>query len=248
MHGWGTPPAAPVHDAAEVHVWRASLDRSPGELEAFRRLLSPDELRRAERLISGVHRRRFIAARGCLRSILARYLAIAPAAIGFDYGPQDKPRLGGRHATEPALHFNLAHSDALALFALTGIGAVGIDVEPIRPECPAEQIARHFFSDGEIDHLGRLAPQERAGAFFRCWARKEAFIKAIGLGLSLPLDQFDVTLAPGEPASLLRTAWDPGEAAHWSLRALEAGPGFAAALAVRGHGYRLRCWQFEPPA
>ncbi|MBI3375939.1 MAG: 4'-phosphopantetheinyl transferase superfamily protein [Betaproteobacteria bacterium] len=245
---WGKPPAAPVQDAAEVHVWRASLDRTPEEIEAFRHLLSPDELRRAERFVFEVHRHRFIAGRGCLRSILARYLAIAPADVAFDYGPQDKPQLAAGHATGQPLHFNLAHSDALALFAVTGIGAIGVDLEQIRPDCPAEQIARHFFSDNEVDRLGRLPSEERATAFFHCWARKEAFIKAKGVGLSLPLDQFDVTLAPGEPASLTRTAWDPGEAAQWSLRSLDAGPGFAAALAVRGHGYRLRCWQFERTA
>lgn len=242
---WGTPPAAPVQDAAEVHVWRASLDRAQDEVEAFRQLLSPDELRRAERFVFDEHRARFVAGRGCLRSILARYLAIAPADIGFDYGPQDKPRLAGRHATEPALHFNLAHSDGIGLFAVTGIGAIGVDLEQMRRDCPAEQIARHFFSDNEVERLGALAFQDRAAAFFQCWARKEAFIKAKGLGLSLPLDQFDVSLAPDEPASLLRTAWDPHEAAQWSLRALDAGLGFAAALAVRAYDYRLQCWQFE---
>jgi 4'-phosphopantetheinyl transferase len=237
-----------VRDPAEIHVWRASLDRAPGEVESLRRLLSPEELERAERLIFPDHSRRFIVARGCLRRILARYLDIAPGDIRFDYAPQGKPRLAARHVPVPPLHFNLAHSDELALIAVTGIAPIGIDVERIRPECPGEQIARHFFSVGEIDRLGRLDPEQRASAFFRCWTRKEAFIKATGHGLSRPLDQFEVTLAPGEAASLLRTAWDPGEAAHWSLRTLEAGPGYAAALAVRGHGYRLHGWQLEQPA
>lgn len=245
---WLTPPETPVQSRSEVHVWRTSLDRSPDDVETFRRLLSSDELHRAERLVFPEHRRRFIAARGSLRAILARYLAIAPAAIRFEYGPHGKPQLDTSHALAHPLHFNLAHSAELALFAVTGVGAIGIDVEQIRPDYPSAQIAKRYFSIVEIEALGRLAPQKYAEAFFRCWTRKEAFIKATGQGLSLPLDQFDVTLAPGETASLLRTAWDHDEAAHWSLRELEAGKGFAASLAVRGHGYQVHCWGFALPS
>jgi 4'-phosphopantetheinyl transferase len=223
MQPWLKPPAMPVQNEAEVHVWRATLDRPPKEVETYRSMLSPDELLRAERLIFPEHRRRFIVARGSLRSILARYLAIAPAAIRFEYGPHGKPRLDTSHVLAHPLHFNLTHSNDLALFSVTGLGAIGIDIEQIRPDFSSAQIAKRYFSAGEIEALGMLAPQEYAEAFFRCWTRKEAFIKATGLGLSLPLDQFDVTLNPGETASLLRTAWDPGEAAHWSLRTLEAG-------------------------
>lgn len=241
---WLTPPAMPMQSKSEVHVWRTSLDRSPDDVEAFRRLLSSDELHRAERLVFPEHRRRFIVARGSLRAILARYLAIAPIDIRFEYGPHGKPQLDTSPALAHPLHFNLTHSGELALLSVTGVGAIGIDVEQIRPDYPSAQIAKRYFSAGEIEALGRLAPQEHAEAFFRCWTRKEAFIKATGQGLSLPLDQFDVALAPGEPASLLRTAWDHGEAAHWSLHKLEAGKGFAASLAVRGNGYQVHCWEF----
>lgn len=236
----------PVQNSSEVHVWRTSLDRPPEEVETFRRLLSADEIHRAERLVFPEHRRRFIVARGSLRSILARYLAVAPAAIRFEYGAHGKPQLDTSHELAHPLHFNLAHSGELALFAVTGLGAIGIDVEKIRPDYPSAKIAGRYFSAGEIEALGKLAPQEYAGAFFRCWTRKEAFIKATGRGLTLPLDQLDVTLDPGEAAALLRTAWDPGEAAHWSLHELEAGSGFTAALAVRGHGYRVHRWAFTP--
>lgn len=248
MQTWLEPPAIPVPNRTEVHVWRIPLDRPHEEVEAFRLLLTPDEHHRAERLVSPVHSRRFIVARGSLRAILARYLAVAPATIRFEYGSHGKPQLGSSHALVHPLHFNLAHSGELALLSVTGLGAIGIDVEQIRPDYPSEKIAKRYFSAGEIEALGRLAPQAYADAFFRCWTRKEAFIKATGRGLNLPLDQFDVTLAPGESAQLLRTAWDPGEAAHWSLRELEAGKGFAASLAVRGHSYRVHCWEFAPPS
>ena len=241
---WLTPPAIPVQSSSEVHVWRTSLDRPSEEVEAFRRMLSSDELHRAERLVFPEHRRRYIVARGSLRSILARYLAVAPAAIRFEYGPHGKPQLDTSYALAHPLYFNLAHSDELALYAVTGLGAIGIDVEQILPDYPSAQIAKRYFSAGEIEALGKLAPQEYAEAFFRCWTRKEAFIKATGRGLTLPLDQFDVTLAPGEAPALLRTAWDPGEAAHWSLQKLEAGNGFTAALAVRGHNFQMHCWAF----
>ncbi|MDH4217048.1 MAG: 4'-phosphopantetheinyl transferase superfamily protein, partial [Gallionella sp.] len=176
--------------------------------------------------------------------IVARYLAAAPAAIRFEYGPHGKPQLDASHQLAHPLHFNLAHSNELALLAVTGLGAIGIDIEKMRPDFPSAQIARRYFSAGEIEALGNLAPPEYAEAFFRCWTRKEAFIKATGRGLNLPLDQFDVTLASGEAAALLRTAWDKDEAAHWSLRELQAGNGFTAALAVRGHDFQMHCWAF----
>ena len=135
------------------------------------------------------------------------------------------------------------HSGDLALVAVTGVGETGVDLEEIRPEFPCERVARHFFSASEVLSLGSLVEEERTEAFFRCWTRKEAFIKANGQGLSLRLDQFDVSLEPEEPPALLRTAWDVHEAAHWSLRTLQAGPGHAAALAVRGHDYELRLRQ-----
>ena len=238
----------PVPSCAELHVWRSTLDRSQDEVEMFRRLLSADELQRADRLIFPEHRRRFIVARGSLRLILANYLSVAPDHIRFAFGTHGKPQLDTCHELPQPLHFNLTHSGELALLAVTGLGAVGIDIEKIRPDCPCAQIAKRYFAAGEIEALDRLAATDQTEAFFRCWTRKEAFIKATGLGLTLPLDQFDVTLSAEDSPLLLRTAWDQNEAALWSLHELAAGQGFIAALAVRGHGYDVQCWNFAAPA
>ena len=119
---------------------------------------------------------------------------------------------------------------------------MGVDVERIRPEVAQEKIAEHFFSPREVTVLRALPTPLQAPAFFACWTRKEAYIKAKGDGLTLPLDQFDVSLAPGEPAALLHTAWDPQEAAGWALQDLAPAPGYRAAVAVAGHDWRLTCW------
>lgn len=241
---WLPAPAAALPGAAEVHVWRASLDQAVPRVGALLETLQPDERERAARFRFEDDRNRFIAARGILRDILARALGSTPGAVRFVYGPWGKPALA-----EPApgdLQFNLSHSGGLALYALTCGRAVGIDVERIRPEVMREGIARRFFSPREVAALERLPEAERCAGFFRCWTRKEAYVKATGRGLLLPLDSFDVSLAPGEPAALLGTRPDPAEACRWSLMHLEPGNGWVGALAVEGHGLRLRCFEWAP--
>jgi 4'-phosphopantetheinyl transferase len=124
---------------------------------------------------------------------------------------------------------------------------VGIDLERIRFDLAVAEIAERFFSRREVAMLRTLPTELQRQAFFRCWTRKEAYIKARGEGLSLLLDQFDVSLAPGEPAAILGTQRDPSEASRWSLQKLTPAPGYVAALAVEGHGWRLTCWQWPDP-
>jgi 4'-phosphopantetheinyl transferase len=243
-HSWSTPPRQLSLGKTDVHVWRASLEPVPEIVAQLRALLSPDECARAERFRFEIDRCHFIIARGILKTILGRYLEIAPAQIEFVYADRGKPRLADSIA-QPALKFNLAHSGSLALYAFTRIGDVGVDIEHIRPELAGDDIARRFFSPHEIASLDQLPIHERQQAFFNCWTRKEAFIKAKGLGLSLPLDQFDVTLAPTETAALLRTRWDEDEAARWSLTALDAGAGYVAALAIEAKEWQLSCWHYD---
>ena len=213
-----------------VHVWAFGLDLAPGRLEALRRWLSSDERQRAARFRFPRDRDRFVAARGQLREILARYLRTTPDALDFAYGPQGKPRLAGHDA----LRFNLSHSADQALLGVARGQDVGIDLERIAPGVDCERLAVHFFSAAEAAALMAMPVAARPRAFFAGWTRKEAFIKALGGGLAVPLADFDVSLDPAGPARLLRTAWDPQEAAHWSLQAVEAPAGFVAAMAVRG--------------
>lgn len=230
----------------EVHVWRASLDPPAETLARLCETLAPDERRRTERFYFPELRRRFAAGRGLLRAILAAYLHREPASLEFTYNAQAKPALAGA-AAKGEVRFNLSHSHGLVLYAVTRGREVGVDVEHLRPEFAGEQIAERFFSPNETAALRALPPELRTEAFFCCWTRKEAYIKARGLGLALALDDFDVSLAPGAPAALLATRDDPRQATRWSLRALNPGPGYAGALAVEGRDWTLWCGQWTGP-
>ncbi len=221
----------------EVHVWRVSLEQPSGVLRDLRATLSADELAKSARFHFENDRRRYVVARSGLRLILGRYLALQPESIRFQYADNGKPSLTAD--VTPPLFFNLAHSGELAIYAFTRIGEIGVDVELIQSDFTGDEIATRFFSASEVDRLQQVQATERHRAFFDCWTRKEAFIKATGIGLSLPLDQFDVTLTPGEPAALLRTQWDENEARKWSLRALDLGQHYAGAVALRAHGWEV---------
>jgi 4'-phosphopantetheinyl transferase len=213
----------------EVHVWEGSLDRPPEAVERFRALLSGDELERAARFRFERHRSHYVVGRGLLRALLAGYVGAHPAALRFEYGEFDKPALA-----ESDLHFNLAHSGAVVLFALTRAGEVGIDVELEETRPRDERLAERFFSPAEVATLLSLPRPERSRAFLRCWTRKEAFLKARGDGLQLALDTFDVSLAPGQPVAVTRTEWSSSEPTEWSLSDLsDEHAGYIAALAIR---------------
>lgn len=206
--------------------------------------LDGNERVRAERFYFRRDRNHFIVAHGLLRLILSRYLNIEPSDLRFCYSPYGKPMLA-KEFDGDRLRFNLSHSHGLALYAVTRARELGIDIERIRPDLTYEQLAERFFSPREVAALRAVPTSRRLGAFFSCWTRKEAYIKARGEGLSFPLDHFDVSLAPGEPATLLSTIGDPLETRRWSLRELDLAPGYAAALAVEGHDWRLKFWQWQ---
>jgi 4'-phosphopantetheinyl transferase len=242
-HLWLPPPVNLALPSDEVHVWRASLDQPASRVQSLQHTLTTDELSQAGRFYFQKDRQHFIVARGLLRAILSRYLDVEPGQLRFCYSDYGKPSLAPPSGPK-TLNFNLSHSDRLVLYAVTRGREIGIDLERVRPVPEAEQIAERFFSAEENAVFRTLPARLKQEAFFTCWTRKEAYIKARGEGLSLPLDQFDVSLVPGEPAMLLSTRGDPQEAARWSLRELMPGPGYVAAIAVEGHDWRLACWQF----
>jgi 4'-phosphopantetheinyl transferase len=245
-HGppWPAAPHTSTIDRDEVHVWRAALERTPSLMQDLHRNLAADERARAARFYFDRDRDHFIAARGVLRDILGRYLNRAPEGLSFDYGPYGKPALAGDPGVA-LIRFNVSHSQGLALYAVTRVGDVGVDLERVRLNLAITEIAERFFSPREVAALRALPPAEQRPAFFRCWTRKEAYIKARGAGLSTPLNEFDVSLAPGEPAALLGIRSNPSERPCWSLQDLDAGTGYAAALAVEGRGRRIRCWEWQ---
>jgi len=240
---WRSPPETLVLGCDEVHVWRATLDQTPSQIQSFLHNLAADEQARAERFYFEKDREHFIAARGVLRAILGGYLNRPPECLSFCYNSHGKPALAGESDGD-AIRFSVSHSYGVALYAVTRGREVGIDIERIRFDLEVAEIAERFFSRREVAMLRTLPSEVQRQAFFRCWTRKEAYIKARGEGLSLPLDQFDVSLAPGEPAAVLGTQPDPSEASRWSLQELAAGPGYEAALAVEGQDWRLSCWQW----
>lgn len=233
-------PPNPRLDDSSVHVWMADL-HAPGEhLDHYASLLAHDERERAARFHFERHRDHFVAGRGILRTLLALYLDQAPEAVQFSYTDFGKPFLAKSN-----LQFNLAHCGNVALFAFCLQDAVGIDVERQRELPDALAIAGRFFSPRESETLRALPPAEQTAAFFRCWTRKEAFIKAVGEGLSYPLAAFDVTLAPREEARLLAVRGSASEAAQWTLLDLRPAMGYEGALVVKGKPARLRRWRFQ---
>jgi 4'-phosphopantetheinyl transferase len=240
---WRFPPETLVLGCDEVHVWRATLEQTPSQIQSFLHNLAADEQARAERFYFERDCEHFIVARGVLRAILGGYLNRAPACLSFCYSSHGKPALAGTSDGD-AIRFSVSHSHGVALYAVTRDREVGIDLERIRFDLAVAEIAERFFSRREVAMLRTLPTEVQCQAFFRCWTRKEAYIKARSEGLSLPLDQFDVSLAPGESAAILGTQPDPSEASRWSLQELTPAPGYVAALAVEGHGWRLTCWQW----
>ncbi len=242
---WREQLVDPVLVEGDVHIWRASLNQPASHVESLQQTLAPGELTRAERCHFESDRQRFIVARGLLRAILSRYVHEHPSYLRFCSSPYGKPTL----VTQPdreMLKFNLSHSSDLVLYAVTRGCNVGIDVERIRPIQNITDIAKRFFSLQEFAMFRTIPEHLQLEAFFTCWTRKEAYIKARGEGLSLPLNQFDVSFIPGEPAVLLKTLEDPQEVSRWSLHALPSPPGYEAALAVERQTCHLSYW--EAPA
>jgi 4'-phosphopantetheinyl transferase len=236
---WQPPPFYPVLADGEVHIWQAQLDRSPAEVQRLAKTLASEEMERAGKQYFAQGRNRTIVARGILRALLGDYLACAPGEIEFDYGSYGKPTLGYPYC--PNLYFNLSHSDGLALYAFAYGYELGIDVERIRPMEDAAGIVERFFAPGEKEVYRVLPPDAQLEAFFNGWTRKEALTKATGEGLTLSLTDFEVSLAPGDPARLIRSNF----AVKWSLHNLSPGSDFVAALAINADNVKLRGWNWD---
>jgi len=239
---WLDAPARPLLADGEVHVWRSFLDKDRSAVQSLLEFLSPDEQKRAGKFHFQRDREHFVVARGMLRSILGRYLNVTPQQLGFTYNQYGKPALNRATAAD-LLRFNVSHSHGLALFAITPGREIGVDLEQVRADFVSLELAERFFSPAEVATLRALPPDARMTAFFNCWTRKEAYIKARGEGLSHPLHRFTVSLSSGEPASLLSTDDEPDAAARWSLVELFPAECYRAALAIEGGRPLLRCWQ-----
>jgi 4'-phosphopantetheinyl transferase len=227
--------------SADVHVWQAKLDDRLADCVG--RFLSPDEISRAHRFHFDKDRDHFVAARGLLRTLLSAYVGINPDELRFSYTEKGKPTMG--EGQQSGINFNVAHSHGMALYAFSSGREVGVDLEFMKEDLADEKIAERFFSPREIETLRSLPPELRKNAFFNCWTRKEAYIKARGEGLSMPLDEFDVSLKPGEPAALLENHKEPAELTRWSMRSVTVPSGYVAAIVVEGYDWRLKNFALE---
>jgi len=229
---------APMAAVNKIDLWQLSLDKPDFAIDKMSGLLSPDEVLRAKRFHFTKDRDRFIFVRASLRIILGDYLELDPALVGFRYGKAGKPYLS-ETINPHNLNFNVSHSGGVALAVVARDREVGVDVEQIRPHIDLHEIAVQFFSQPEVAELFALPVDQQPAGFFNCWTRKEAYVKATGIGLSFPLDSFGVSLKPGEPARLTFVNDNAFEKRHWTLRDVSPAPGYAAALAVEGSGYEI---------
>jgi 4'-phosphopantetheinyl transferase len=239
---WQLPPPALMLSYDRVDVWRVPLEMPERERDLLEACLSVEERARASRFRHSVDRSSFVAAHGALRAILGRCLGVGPSCLRFSYGRFGKPAVDGPLGAN-LVEFNLSHSGDLALVAATFGRRLGIDLERIDASRSGQEIAERFFSSREIAALRALPRERQTDAFFACWTRKEAYLKARGDGLSFPLDQFSVSVSPEEPASLLDCGDD--ETQRWVLQDLSPGAGWAAAVAIEGRGWRLRRWRWR---
>lgn len=235
---WLPAPSGLTIPADGVHIWRASLEVSPGVLERLSVHLDENERTRASRFIFERDRDHFIAARGILRELLARYVGRSPEELRFVYGPRGKPSLGPTGPTRP-VSFNVSHSHGTATYAFARDRELGIDIEWIRQDFGGQEIAQRYFSPSEVAELASLPPEARASAFFLGWTRKEAYIKAVGGGLEIPLKSFSVSLTPGKPAELRSE-----DGARWELHSFEPAHDFAGALVAEGKQLSLAYWEW----
>ena len=225
-------------------MWRASLAVPEFAREDLQRVLAKEEIARAAHFHFEKDRNHWIVARGILRILLSRYVNTTPDQLRLSSNAYGKPFLAFP-ALSHQLQFNVSHSQDLALYAFTFKGQVGIDVEYMRADLNYDALAKVSFSPNEQAILHSLPYDLKQEAFFTCWTRKEAYIKARGKGFSIPTDQFDVSFLSGEPPALLQNREDPQEITRWSLHELAPGTGYAGALAVEGVGWILRCWQWQ---
>lgn len=238
---WRTSPADLVLAPGEIHVFAFAVDLPPSQVERLAQLLSNDERARAERFRRAEDSEHFVVRRARMRAILGRYLKQEATGLRFCYGAQGKPAFPP-DAEGNRIRFNLTRSQGLGLLAVQVDEDLGIDLERVRPFPDALAVARRLFAPAEYEALRSLPSEEHSIAFFRYWTRKEAVVKSLGRGLSIPVNAFTLSQNPGESAELLIVAAEGGATPRWSLPVPEPCSGYVAALATAGAPRPVRCW------
>jgi 4'-phosphopantetheinyl transferase len=229
----------------ELHVWRVELDAPPTATDRLAACLSADERRQWQRFLREADRRHFLVSHSALRIILGQYLDMAPERVEIAVRTGGKPELTLSPDGLP-LCFNLSHSEGLAMVALALGREVGVDVERVRPFVDMASIIERYFAPAERAAWQALPPEDRCAAFFRCWTRKEAYLKARGIGLAEGLDHFEVPMAAAEPLSLLWTGGPPGSTERYQMYDVSQGPDYAAACVVEREVEAVSVYDLSP--
>jgi 4'-phosphopantetheinyl transferase len=211
-----------------IHVWVGNANELRCSEEQIQALLSPQERQRSAAFHFEADARRYRVAHALLRDVLSRYLRIEPAAIEFTPNAYGKPLLADR----AELAFNLSHSGDISVCAIAIGNSIGADVEKIRTLEDLSELAAVSFSPGERVQLERYSGGELLKAFFACWTRKEAYVKARGEGLSIALKSFDVAVDPHAIAGKFREVSGLSGPNTWWWASLSVAPGYASAIVV----------------
>ena len=211
-------------------MWSAILADLISSMADFEASLSPEEKHRANRFLRAEDRSRYVFAHGILRQLLGQYLSTDPVGLKFRPNIHGKPALV-QEPGQPVLTFNLTHSGEVILIAFAENRQVGVDVEVVREDFDPMEIARSQFAEREIAGLRGMTDRlEQLQAFFRCWTRKEAYVKARGEGMGFPLSHFAVAFGAAEPPRVTWSADDPFVSSRWAMINLDPLPGYAGAL------------------
>jgi 4'-phosphopantetheinyl transferase len=237
---WTPPTESAILKTNEVHVWKASLDIAESRLAALRDVLSPEERSRSHTYRSQDDRRRFVVARALLKTILGRYLRANLNELCFAISETGKPEL--HPYLQAGIRFSLSHCGECALFAFAQDSDVGVDIEQVCADYPVDSVAQLFFTDQEQARFTSLPDCLRDRAFFVCWCRREAIVKALGYGLPFGLARIEVSMAPDEPAQLFSTRDQAIDTRKWSLVDLPVGDGYEGAVAIKDPAPILKCW------
>lgn len=237
---WKPPPNNLTLKSIETHIWRANLDKNNSNFAFLKTHLTKDEVEYAKRFKFKKHSNRFIIARGILRSLLGRYLEVTPRKIKIEYSDYGKPHF----QNEKAINFNISHSKQMAVFAFSKYCNIGIDIEFINKKIEFDEIAKRFFSKNEVKTLNSLSDKDKVIGFYNCWTRKEAFIKAVGEGLSFPLDKFEVSLEPEKPAKIIKINCPQQDVSKWSIYAIKPEHNFVGSCVLEGSIERIKYWNW----
>lgn len=245
--GWTSSPSSLEAESGYVDVWRVPVDVKEGALQSLAGHLDETERQRADRFRIEAKRTEFIVTRGCLRQVLSRLISsdlkteVTPCDIEFDYLPHGKPVLASKWKVSE-IQFNATHSHGLALIAATRSARIGVDVERVRDNRDVQSLASRWFSPNEVEELRSLPTDQQSLAFFLGWTRKEAFVKAVGDGITYGLDQFDVSLSPDQPSVMKRIGDDRLDPTSWTLFNMKPAASHAAAIAIDAKEVRVRKW------